>query len=81
MSDPVPDGWLARAWTRIRGSVTPEVPRPASVMHWSQDRHHGIPFCGARMGGLWTNVPESATCEECRKLAAPMVLQWRANNR
>jgi hypothetical protein len=74
------EGWIARAWARIRGATRPEPPPPSRLLHWAQD-NAGIPYCGARLGLRWTRVPEDATCELCRKEAAPMILQYRMNTR
>ena len=79
MGDPSRN-WIQRAWARIRGEVEEKAPRPADLMHWSPD-HTSLPLCGARLGGLWTYEYKVTTCERCRELGLPIVMQYEANTR
>lgn len=92
--DVIPGGWRKLFWRfywllppsrprRRTDEVTQleiKVPNDLRVLHWSPDLT-GLPYCGARGGAPWTTDFDTVSCEPCRTLGRPVVLQYRANTR
>lgn len=72
--------WLDNIMARWRKAVFQEQPRAVDLMHWSAQRD-GYPYCGARLGSLWTIEFDSVTCKTCKEQGLPVVLQYWTGNR